>query len=188
MDLAPADPAAKADHRDENELDALPRRWAIAAKENEGHPVSGVFLGHGHRQRVAEDEQVADQALESAAQVRARHHGVADHVEARGPRDMMLRECDRRIAGALDRKLPQATDLFGRQAHSRGLQRRRVDSGGDEQCARVEALGGKHLGDALHPDGGCRPFSHLRPSRGAGWHCLANRLAASVTDLQRRNV
>jgi hypothetical protein len=122
-----------------------------------------VFFGRGHRQRVAEDEQVSDQALESAAEVRARHHGVADHVEARGPRDVVLREGDRWIAGSLDGKLPQATDLFGGQARSRRIQRRRVDSGGEEQCARVQALCGKHLGKALHPDGGCSPFSHLRP-------------------------
>ena len=51
-------------------------------------------------------------------------------------------------------------------------------AGRDEQCAYVETLGGKHLCDTLQPDGGSRPFAH--PSHGAGWPCLANRLAASV--------
>ena len=40
MHIAPADPAAEADDRDENELDALPRHRPRAAKENEGHAES----------------------------------------------------------------------------------------------------------------------------------------------------
>src|SRR5262245_66450397 len=41
--------------------------------------------------------------------------------------------------------------------------RGRVDSGRNEQCARIKALGGKHVRDALDPDGGSRPLGHPSP-------------------------
>src|SRR5215467_11396991 len=95
MQLAPADPVAEADQRDEDELDALSRHRPAAAEQLEGHPVPAALFAEGHRQRVAEDEQVAYQALDRAEQIGARHHRIADHVEASGPSHQALREPDR---------------------------------------------------------------------------------------------
>ncbi len=100
MDLAPADPAAEANQRHENELDALMRHRSIPTEEHEYNPVSRAFFTDGPCQGVAEDEQIAYQALECAAQVGTGHHRVADHVEARRRATWC---CARPIAGLPDR-------------------------------------------------------------------------------------
>src|SRR5215472_5793698 len=161
--LAPGDPAAKADHRDENELDALARHRPVAAQENEAHAATRTFLAHRHGEGVAEDEQIANEALEGGAQIGARHHGVTDHVEARGPRDPMLGEPDRGIARALGGELPELADPLRRQAPRGSLELRALDPGLGQQRTHVEAFRGQHLRDTFHPDGGRRRLAHPPP-------------------------
>src|SRR6516165_7091596 len=85
----------------------------------------------------------------------------------------MLGKADRRVAGPLGGQLPQAADFFARQACCRRVERRGIDPGIDKQGARVQALGRKHLGNALHPDGGGRPFVHPAPPKAP--RCATNR-------------
>jgi hypothetical protein len=125
-------------------------RWRVCA----------ALLAHGHRQGVAEDEHVADQPLEGAAQIGARHHRVSDHVEARRPHHLRLGQRQRRVARALDRELPQAADLLGLQPRPGSRERGRVDPGRRQESAGIKALGGKHLGGALDPDRCRGPFGH----------------------------
>src|SRR5262249_4455817 len=106
MQLAPADPVAETDQRDEDELDALSGTRPAAAERLEGPPVPAALFTEGHRQRVAEDKQVAYQALERAEQIVARHHCIADYVEASGSGHQALRQPDRRIARLLRCELP----------------------------------------------------------------------------------
>ena len=77
--------------------------------------------------RSAPDPKIADQAIESAAQVGTGHHGVADHVKTCRPHHLVLGKRDRGIAGALDRDLPEMTDLFRRRPRTRPFERSRID-------------------------------------------------------------
>src|SRR6478752_7819243 len=81
----------------------------------------------------------------------------------------MLRQRDRRIAGAFHRKLPQPADLFRRQARAGRFERCGIDARSRKQGADIEPLGGKHLRDALHPDGGRRPLVHPSVLRSASY-------------------
>jgi hypothetical protein len=155
LDVATADPAAKADERDDDKLDALAGHRRTAAEQLESNPTSVLILRQAHGQRVAKDEHVADQALERGAQVGARHHGASDDIEARGSRDL--------VARLFDGKLPQAADLLGRQARPRRVQCRGVDRSSGEQGSDVEAFGRKHVDGASDPDGGRRLFAHPSP-------------------------
>src|SRR5262245_5291006 len=69
--IAAANPAAEADQRDNNKLDALARNGPITAEEHKRHPISRLLFLHCHCESVAEDEQVPDQSLEGATQVGA---------------------------------------------------------------------------------------------------------------------
>src|SRR6516164_1935797 len=98
LEIAIGNPPAKGENCHKVKLEALPGHGLAAAEQFQDYPVSFVVLRNDDAGRVADYANITIQALQDAEEVRRRHHGISNHVEACRPGDIRIREPDRRVA------------------------------------------------------------------------------------------